>query len=194
MMQVSAPARRAGTLDGVLIEEHGGRNYPAMPMSINFNLWFIDSAAHSGGVTHLPSAGRLPAVRAAPGAHPGAGQRRGGGVPHRGAARPPHRLGRRDGRLPHRREPATPRRRPPPSPSLPLAEPRRPPAGNCVNAPLWNISGVYTTGNQVKWERSANGNPGGPKSGDGVHLWRARWWTQGSEPGWTQQWEDLGRC
>ncbi len=27
-------------LDGALLDEHGGRNYPAVPMSINFNLWF----------------------------------------------------------------------------------------------------------------------------------------------------------
>ncbi len=27
-------------LDGVPLAEHGGRNYPVVPMSINFNLWF----------------------------------------------------------------------------------------------------------------------------------------------------------
>ena len=27
-------------LDGALLAEHGGRNYPVVPMSINFNLWF----------------------------------------------------------------------------------------------------------------------------------------------------------
>jgi hypothetical protein len=27
-------------LDGALLDEHGGRNTPAVPMSINFNLWF----------------------------------------------------------------------------------------------------------------------------------------------------------
>jgi hypothetical protein len=27
-------------LDGVQLDEHGGRNYPVVPMSINFNLWF----------------------------------------------------------------------------------------------------------------------------------------------------------
>ena len=42
--------------------------------------------------------------------------------------------------------------------------------------------------------RSANGDPSGPPSGDGPHLWQAKWWTQGSEPGWTAQWADLGRC
>jgi hypothetical protein len=39
MMQVAAGKAR-WYLDGVLIEEHGGRNYPAVPMSINFNLWY----------------------------------------------------------------------------------------------------------------------------------------------------------
>lgn len=27
-------------LDGVQLSEHGGRNYPVVPMSLNFNLWF----------------------------------------------------------------------------------------------------------------------------------------------------------
>ncbi len=43
--QVAAGTSSAGTvryfLDGVQIAEHGGRNYPRVPMSINFNLWFI---------------------------------------------------------------------------------------------------------------------------------------------------------
>jgi hypothetical protein len=60
--------------------------------------------------------------------------------------------------------------------------------------PAWSISATYTNGQTVRHERSRDGDPNGPRSGDGMHLWRARWWTQGSEPGWTQQWEDLGRC
>ena len=28
-------------LDGVQLAEHGGRNYPVVPMSVNFNLWFV---------------------------------------------------------------------------------------------------------------------------------------------------------
>ena len=28
-------------LDGQQLDEHGGRNYPVVPMSINFNLWFV---------------------------------------------------------------------------------------------------------------------------------------------------------
>ncbi|MFI5835719.1 hypothetical protein ACIA5A_18775 [Micromonospora sp. NPDC051300] len=34
----------------------------------------------------------------------------------------------------------------------------------------------------MKHERSRNGDPGGPPSGDGKHLWQARYWTQGSGP------------
>jgi hypothetical protein len=33
-------------IDGTLIAQHGGDYYPDAPMSINFNLWFID-----GGLT-----------------------------------------------------------------------------------------------------------------------------------------------
>jgi hypothetical protein len=36
-----AKGRTRHILDGVLLGEHGGRNYPAVPMSINFNLWFV---------------------------------------------------------------------------------------------------------------------------------------------------------
>jgi hypothetical protein len=39
MMQVAAGKTRF-YLDGVQQDEHGGRNYPAVPMSLNFNLWF----------------------------------------------------------------------------------------------------------------------------------------------------------
>lgn len=83
-----------------------------------------------------------------------------------------------------------------PSPSSPSPSPStsQPPAGNCTSAPAWQFGTVYTGGNVVKHEKSKYGDPSGPKSGDGVHLWKARYWTQGSEPGWTEQWQDLGRC
>jgi hypothetical protein len=38
-------------VDGMLIAQHGGEYYPDAPMSINFNLWFIDGGlAQTGGV------------------------------------------------------------------------------------------------------------------------------------------------
>ena len=39
VMQV-ASGRTRHILDGVVVAEHGGRNYPVVPMSINFNQWF----------------------------------------------------------------------------------------------------------------------------------------------------------
>lgn len=66
--------------------------------------------------------------------------------------------------------------------------------GGCAGVPAWTFSQVYNTGDRVTHTRSANGDPFGPPSADGPHLWRAKWWTQGSEPGWTANWEDLGHC
>src|SRR5688572_30753388 len=37
-------------IDGAQVADHSGIYYPETPMSINFNLWFIDTAAHSGGM------------------------------------------------------------------------------------------------------------------------------------------------
>jgi hypothetical protein len=39
LMQVTN-GRTRWFLDGEALDEHGGRNYPVVPMSINFNLWF----------------------------------------------------------------------------------------------------------------------------------------------------------
>ena len=36
-------------VDGQLIAQHGGKYYPDAPMSINFNLWFIDGGLAQGG-------------------------------------------------------------------------------------------------------------------------------------------------
>jgi hypothetical protein len=35
-------------VDGRLIAQHGGEYYPDAPMSINFNLWFIDGGLAQG--------------------------------------------------------------------------------------------------------------------------------------------------
>ena len=36
-------------IDGALVADHGDKFYPETPMSINYNLWFIDSSGHTGG-------------------------------------------------------------------------------------------------------------------------------------------------
>jgi hypothetical protein len=41
-------------LDGVEVATHGGRNYPVVPMSLNFNLWFSP-----GGLLPVSKAARI---------------------------------------------------------------------------------------------------------------------------------------
>lgn len=179
-------------VDGVLFADHSGIYYPETPMSINFNLWFIDTVAHSGGmstyrqqvdyVLHTVGEVLTPAQASAR-----VNGYRASGVSHTDT------VGSGGGTCPTGSPTATSS----PSPSIsPSVSPTPTSTGGpgCVGVPSWSYSAVYHGGNRVKHERSANGVPGGPPSGDGVHLWRARWWTQGSEPGWTAQWEDLGRC
>ncbi len=162
-------------IDGVQVGVHSGKFYPRQTMTINWNLWFIDTAAHTGGLsTYIQQVDWVlfaerqvlsPAqVSAAAAAY------RTGGTTFTDT------VGTVEGC------PTTP---PPTDP---------PPAPNCSSAPAWAFSTVYTGGQTVVHEKSRYGDPGGPKSGEGRHLWRARYWTQGSEPGWTPQWEDLGRC
>ncbi|GGM36841.1 chitinase [Longimycelium tulufanense] len=50
------------------------------------------------------------------------------------------------------------------------------------HAPAWDRTEVYTAGDTVSHKS---------------HAWRAKWWTQGEEPGTTDEWgvwEDLGPC
>ncbi|MGA5304835.1 glycosyl hydrolase [Nucisporomicrobium flavum] len=176
-------------IDGVQVGDHSGKFYPRQTMTINWNLWFIDTAAHTGGLstyiqqvdwvlfaknqalTPAQVSSRAAGYRSSGTAFTDTVDSSGGGCSTTPPTNPPS-------------TPTTP----PSSPSTP------PPAGNCSTAPEWAFGTVYTAGQTVKHERSKYGDPNGPASGEGKHLWRARYWTQGSEPGWTQQWEDLGRC
>ena len=40
LMMTAAEGKTQFFLDGVRLDQHGGRNYPAVPMSLNFNLWY----------------------------------------------------------------------------------------------------------------------------------------------------------
>ncbi|GAP63112.1 hypothetical protein ARMA_1535 [Ardenticatena maritima] len=80
---------------------------------------------------------------------------------------------------PATRTPVPPTATPQPT-STPV--PPTPTPGGVCSAPAWDASAVYIGGDVV----SHNG-----------HEWRAKWWTQGEEPGTTGQWgvwEDLGAC
>jgi len=167
-------------IDGVQVGDHSGKFYPRQTMTINWNLWFIDTAAHTGGLsTYIQQVDWLlfaknqvlsPAqVTAKASSYRTAGSAFSDTVDATGGC-------------------STPTNPPTTTPTT------APPATDCTNAPEWTIGAVYTGGNLVKHEKSRNGDPGGPASGQGKHLWRAKYWTQGSEPGWTDQWQDLGRC
>ena len=52
VMQAGA-GRTRFYLDGELLAEHGGRNYPVVPMSINFNLWFSPGGLLPVGTTRV---------------------------------------------------------------------------------------------------------------------------------------------
>ncbi|MEW2378637.1 carbohydrate-binding protein [Micromonospora sp. NPDC047812] len=165
-------------VDGQQVADHGDRYYPETPMSINFNLWFIDLVAHTGGrstyqqqvdwlyfadrqvLTPAEVAARVAAQRSAGTTHTdtvGAG----GACPTPPPSSPP---------------PSTP---PPSSPPPSSPPPSSPPPANCADAPNWDRGTVYLGGQRVRH----NGR-----------LWQANWWTLGSEPGLTAQWRDLGPC
>ncbi|MFV2114732.1 carbohydrate-binding protein [Micromonospora sp. LOL_025] len=165
-------------VDGQLVADHGDRYYPETPMSINFNLWFIDLVTHTGGrstyhqqvdwlyfadrqvLTPTEVAARVAGQRSAGTTHTdtvGAG----------GAC------------------PTTPPSTSSPSPTgvpsspPPSSPPPSSPPANCADAPSWDRGTVYLGGQRVRH----NGR-----------LWQANWWTLGSEPGLTAQWRDLGPC
>jgi hypothetical protein len=177
-------------IDGVQVGDHSGKYYPRQTMTINWNLWFIDLATHTGGTsTYVQQVDWVlfaknqvlspSQVTGQTSGYRGAGTAFLDTVDATGGCTPP----------------TTPPTTPPASPTTdPTTPPTTPPAANCTDAPEWNIGAVYTGGSVVKHEKSRYGDPSGPASGQGKHLWRAKYWTHGSEPGWTDQWQDLGPC
>ncbi|RKR92082.1 glycosyl hydrolase family 16 [Micromonospora pisi] len=168
-------------VDGVQVADHGDRYYPETPMSINFNLWFIDLTGRTGTglatyvqqvdylyyadrevITTAEAKSRVTAYRSAGTNH----------VDTVGTG----------GTCPTTPPTSTPTTRPPTTPPTtrpPTTPPTTAPPANCAAAPAWDWGTVYLEGARVKH----NGR-----------LWQANWWTQGSEPGLTAQWRDLGRC
>ncbi|XTZ17510.1 carbohydrate-binding protein [Micromonospora echinospora] len=163
-------------VDGQLVADHGDKYYPETPMSINFNLWFIDLVAHTGGlstyhqqVDWLYYADRQ-VLTPAEVATRVAGQRSAGRthidtVGTGGPCPTP----------PPTTTPTTPPATTPP----PTTPPPTTPPASCAGVPAWDRDTVYLGGQRVRH----NGR-----------LWQANWWTLGSEPGLTAQWRDLGAC
>ncbi|GAA0580182.1 glycosyl hydrolase [Paractinoplanes ferrugineus] len=174
-------------IDGVPVGDHSGKFYPRQTMTINWNLWFIDTATHTGGTSTYNQQvdwvlfAKNQVLSPAQIGTRTTGYRTGGTAyldttSSAGGCTTPT------------SPPTSPGTTPPTTP------PPTTPATNCSDAPEWSITSVYPGGNVVKHEKSRYGDPGGPTSGQGRHLWKAKYWTQGSEPGWTDQWQDLGRC
>jgi hypothetical protein len=173
-------------IDGTLVGDHTVDDqthslpvYPRVPMTLSYNLWFIDTAGHAGGTstykesvdwTYYAKNATLTPDQAVTQAN----AVRGSGSSHQ------------DTLSTTCTTPTTPPTTTPPTTTPPTTPPTTapttaPPTGpaNCANAPAWDWSTVYLAGQTV----THNG-----------HLWQANWWTQGSEPGLTAQWKDLGRC
>jgi hypothetical protein len=167
-------------VDGTQVADHGDRYYPETPMSINYNLWFIDLAAHSGGrstyveqvdwlyytgdqvVSPTEVNNRVTTYRSA-------------GTTHTDTVRP--------GCQPPTSTTTTTTRTTTTTTRTTTTTTRptttTPPPGGCAGLPAWDWGTVYLEGDRVTHRG---------------HAWRARWWTQGSEPGLTAQWQDLGPC
>ena len=165
-----------GTLEGDhTVDEQTGTYpvYPRVPMTVNFNLWLIDTAGHTGGTStwteavdwfyYAKNQVLTPAAAVAQ-----AAAYRSAGTTHTDNLD--------TGNCPTSPTPTastpgpTPTATPSPTPTTPA---------NCSAAAEWDWSTVYLGGQRVKHN---------------AHLWEANWWTQGSEPGQTAQWKDLGRC
>ncbi|WP_329048900.1 glycosyl hydrolase [Amycolatopsis sp. NBC_01488] len=164
-------------IDGVQTADHttdaqGDPVYPRTPMSINYNMWFIDTAGHTSGnsvyteqVDWTYYAGDQ--VVSPADAVARAGSYRTAGTSHVDTVNGC----------------TTPTSPPPTTPTTPTTVPTTPTTpsqpADCSTAPEWDWGTVYLGGQRVKHN---------------AHLWQANWWTQGSEPGLTAQWADLGHC
>jgi carbohydrate binding protein with CBM5/12 domain len=172
-------------IDGVQVGDHTVDDqtgtfpvYPRVPMTLNYNLWFIDTAGHTSGTStyqeavdwtyYVKDTTVAPADMTAQ-----AAAYRSAGTTHTDT------LG--SATCPTAPPPTTPTTTRPTTPPTipPTTPPTSGPPANCANAQEWSWSTVYLAGQRVKH----NG-----------HLWQANWWTQGSEPGLTAQWRDLGAC
>lgn len=169
-------------IDSTLVGDHtvddGTGTYPVYPradMRLDFNEWFIDTAGHTSGTSTYDeqvdwtyySRGEVlsPAEVTSK-----AAAYRGAGTGHADT------LG--SGSQCPQPNPTPTASSPSPTPTSPSPTPPTGPV-DCSNAPAWDWGTVYLAGDRV----THNG-----------HLWQANWWTQGSEPGLTAQWKDLGPC
>jgi carbohydrate binding protein with CBM5/12 domain len=162
-------------IDGAQVGDHstinvGGQDlsvYPRQNMSINFNQWFIDLTQHTGGLATYQEQVDWMYYAKNQVLTPADVTGQAASLRTSGVKFKDDLSG------------AGSCGTPPPISSSSTTSSSTPPPTSCAGAAEWDWGTVYLEGQRVK------------HSG---HLWQARWWTQGSEPGPTAQWQDLGRC
>jgi hypothetical protein len=161
-------------IDGAQVGDHstinvGGQElsvYPRQNMSLNFNQWFIDLTQHTGGLaTYQEQIDWVYYVKSQVVSPTD--------VTSQTAAFRTAGTRFKDDLAGNCGTP------PPTSSTTSSSSTTPPPPANCSGAQEWDWGTVYLEGQRVKHNN---------------HLWQARWWTQGSEPGPTAQWQDLGPC
>ena len=182
-------------LDGALVAEHGGHVYPETEMLLNMNIWFIDLAGHTGGVSTYEQeldyvyysddevvapaevARRVAAFRASSTTHTDDVAAGACAVPAVPAPTSP--------------TPADPGA-PTPAPSTPVPAEPAPPAPAPAPVPTAPSLGVDCTGLR-SWSLNRFYPAGAKVTADG-HAWRAKRYTWRAAPGDSKRWVDLGAC
>jgi Carbohydrate-binding module family 5/12 len=162
-------------VDGRLVGDHSTINvngqtlsvYPRQMMSLNFNHWFIDLTQHNGGLSTYQE--QIDWVYYAKNQVLTPAAASGAASAFRSSS-----VRFKDDLV---GTCGTPPPTDPPPTDPPPTDP--PPVVDCSNAQAWNWGTVYLEGQRVKHAGK---------------LWQARWWTQGSEPGLTAQWQNVGTC
>lgn len=182
-------------LDGRLVADHGGHVYPETPMSLNANLWFIDLASHTGGVSRWEQevdyvyhadrevlapgdvSARVAALRAA-------------GTTHTDTVR--------SGTCTPTTPPAPPATPTPPTTPTPTPAPSTPtPTASATPAPTPTVApdppAAPLCDHLRSWARHRLYWPGSTVT-HADHAWRATRATRRAAPGSSTAWQDLGRC
>ncbi|GEA86654.1 glycoside hydrolase family 16 protein [Cellulomonas cellasea] len=181
-------------LDGRLVADHTGHVYPETPMSLNANLWFIDLASHTGGVSRYEQevdyvyyadrevlaptdvTARVAGLRTA-------------GTSHTDTVR----AGTCTPTTPPVSPPATPTPTPSPTASTPAPRPTPTPSATPVPTVAPNPPAAPLCDRLRSWTRHRLYWPGATIT-HADHVWRATRATRRTVPGTSTAWQDLGRC
>lgn len=160
-------------VDGALkadhtVDDRGNPVDPRQDMSLNYNLWFIDLAGHAADTSVYEQQVDWTYYAKNEVVAPAEASASAATLRSGGTAFRDTLAAGSECTPPPTTPPATP----------PTTPPTTPPA-DCSAVADWDWSTVYLEGQRAKH----NGR-----------LWQANWWTQGSEPGPTAQWRDLGAC